>query len=584
MGKSAPSTPAAPDPVATANAQGAVNRETAISNATMSHTDQTSPYGSQTWALNTSTPGGKAWSDYQTSYSDWAANTDPNKGEAPAMPGKGIDPQWSLTTTLDPAQQGMLDSSNRLGQSALNIGEAQLGRVSDTLSSPLSAAGLGERKTTLPDLSAGMRTGIKPGGEIIGTVGMPNIGLMASAAPTSGGIKYDPGYSGVESLAGQAGDIQRNVDFSGLSSLPTNGDYSTDRQRVEDSLYGRQASRLDPQFTKAETDIKTDLTNRGIPEGSDAWNNAMESFNRSKTDAYDAARSSAIAAGGSEQSRMFADSLAGRQQGYTETMGAGNFANSAQAQSYGQLSTDRNRYTSEMDRLLSSNNTAQAQEFGQNLSNAQLNNTAQQQEYAQAADRTRIANEAQAQRYGQNANDAAFNNTALGQIGQQQLTAANFANSSRDAALNERAQLRNAPLQELAGLMGMGGVQTPTFGQVQTPQQAAPDLMGATYASYNGQVNAANAANANSTSMMNGLMGLGGSLGGAWIRSDRRVKRDIKRIGTADNGLPIYSYRYVWGGPTQIGVMAQDVERVNPAAVAEFGGIKAVDYGRAFEG
>lgn len=31
----------------------------------------------------------------------------------------------------------------------------------------------------------------------------------------------------------------------------------------------------------------------------------------------------------------------------------------------------------------------------------------------------------------------------------------------------------------------------------------------------------------------------------------------------------------------QIGLMAQDVEKVNPAAVAEFDGIKAVDYGMA---
>lgn len=526
MGKSTPSAPAAPDPVATANAQGAVNRETAISNATMSHVNQSSPYGSQSWSLNTSTPGGKAWSDYQNAYSTWSSNPDPNKGAAPEMPGKGIDPQWSLTTTLSPTQQGMLDSTNRIGQSALNAGESLLGRVSSDLSTPISTDGLSGRVMSVNG-SAPYQTGV---------------------APTSGGIKYSPGYGGVESLMGQAGAIQRGLDFSGLSSLPTNGDYSADRQRVEDALYGRQTSRLDPQFVKAEADIKTDLTNRGIPEGSAAWNNAMESFGRSKTDAYDAARSSAIAAGGTEQSRMFADALAGRQQGFTETTTAGQFGNAAQAQAFGQLSDDRNRYTNEMGRLFSANNAAQAQEYGQNLSSMQAGNTALGQQYA------------------------------------QDLTSVNFANAARDAALSERGTLRNTSLNDLRGLMGLGAVQNPSFGQVASPQMAAPDLMGATYASYNGQVNAANAAAANQTSMFNGLMGLGGSLGKAWITSDRRVKRDIRRIGFADNGLPLYRYRYAWGGPVQIGVMAQDVEKVNPAAVSEIGGIKAVDYGRAFEG
>lgn len=30
-------------------------------------------------------------------------------------------------------------------------------------------------------------------------------------------------------------------------------------------------------------------------------------------------------------------------------------------------------------------------------------------------------------------------------------------------------------------------------------------------------------------------------------------------MGQTDEGTPIYTYRYVWGGPVQMGVMAQDV-------------------------
>lgn len=64
--------------------------------------------------------------------------------------------------------------------------------------------------------------------------------------------------------------------------------------------------------------------------------------------------------------------------------------------------------------------------------------------------------------------------------------------------------------------------------------------------------------------------------------SDRRLKQDIRRIGTADNGLPIYAYAYR-NDPktTHIGFMADEVEKIHPEAVSEFMGAKMVDYGKA---
>jgi len=61
--------------------------------------------------------------------------------------------------------------------------------------------------------------------------------------------------------------------------------------------------------------------------------------------------------------------------------------------------------------------------------------------------------------------------------------------------------------------------------------------------------------------------------------SDRRVKKDIKKI--RDNGkIPIYEYRYKGESkrmPKLRGPMAQDVEKVLPGSVREFGGMKMVD-------
>ena len=47
-------------------------------------------------------------------------------------------------------------------------------------------------------------------------------------------------------------------------------------------------------------------------------------------------------------------------------------------------------------------------------------------------------------------------------------------------------------------------------------------------------------------------------------------------MGQTDEGTPIYTYRHVWGGPVQMGVMAQDVP---DAAVMTPSGYLAVDYG-----
>lgn len=78
-----------------------------------------------------------------------------------------------------------------------------------------------------------------------------------------------------------------------------------------------------------------------------------------------------------------------------------------------------------------------------------------------------------------------------------------------------------------------------------------------------------------------GLLGIAG-LGlqaAPFLFSDRTLKTDIERVGKTDDGLPVYTYRYKAGGPVQMGVMAQDVQKVKPEAVARIGGKLAVNYG-----
>lgn len=73
----------------------------------------------------------------------------------------------------------------------------------------------------------------------------------------------------------------------------------------------------------------------------------------------------------------------------------------------------------------------------------------------------------------------------------------------------------------------------------------------------------------------------GGDTGGGdtgW-GSDRRLKTDIRRLGTSPAGIPVYAFRYIWGGPLFIGTMAQDLLLIRPdAAIQTTSGYYMVNY------
>lgn len=149
---------------------------------------------------------------------------------------------------------------------------------------------------------------------------------------------------------------------------------------------------------------------------------------------------------------------------------------------------------------------------------------------------------------------------------------------ARQQALQEQAYLRNEPLNTLNAVRTGSQVTGPQFQNA--PQQATTqgaDLLGAAQAQYGAQLGGYNAQQAGQNNLMSGLF----NLGSAYMMSDRRLKTDIKLVGKLDNGLNVYQYRYKSGGPTQIGLMADEVEKVSPDAVATHeSGYKMVDYSK----
>lgn len=125
---------------------------------------------------------------------------------------------------------------------------------------------------------------------------------------------------------------------------------------------------------------------------------------------------------------------------------------------------------------------------------------------------------------------------------------------SRGTELNQ--QFFNNYLQQLSGLSGLGlqgGGLLANAGQQSTSKGGSPSTLGS----------------------------IASTVGGiASIFSDRRLKRDIKRVGEYSDGLGIYEYRYVMGVKRVLGVIADEVAKLRPWALGpKIAGYATVDYG-----
>lgn len=176
----------------------------------------------------------------------------------------------------------------------------------------------------------------------------------------------------------------------------------------------------------------------------------------------------------------------------------------------------------------------------------------------------------------------ALASSAIAMGGQEAARAFGQDLTARQQGIAEVMGQRNQPLSDLASLLsgtapgGLPGM--PGYSQFAT---SAPDIMGMTGSNYAAQMNhhaAQQGANA-------GLFGniFGGMLG---LLSDRRYKENIKKVGQLDNGLDVYVFNYKGSEIKQIGLMADEVEKVNSDAVHEMTDVpnmKYVDYGKAVE-
>lgn len=134
----------------------------------------------------------------------------------------------------------------------------------------------------------------------------------------------------------------------------------------------------------------------------------------------------------------------------------------------------------------------------------------------------------------------------------------------KGAELNN--QFSNNYLQQLSGLSGLG---LQAGGLVSNAGQQSTSTSQSTGTS-------------TGRGATEGSQGLLGSLigGAAAIFSDRRLKRDIEKVGEEADGLGVYAFRYVMHSKRILGVMADEVARLRPWALGPVrAGYQTVNYG-----
>lgn len=275
--------------------------------------------------------------------------------------------KWTQNTTLSPEQQAAVNSEMAIGKNLMGTAEGMLGRTNAAVAKDFDWSGMSPMGAT-------------PGA---------GQGLMAG------------------------------LNTASLGGMPTADDQG--RQRIEGALFDR----MRPEHQQQQAGLEAKLANMGLTRGSAQWNRELQR----QTDLQARERFNALEMGGQEQQRQFGMQMQGREQGWNELLGAGQFQNTAQQQNFG-----------------------------------------------------------------------------------QQMQTSNYQNQLRQQQIAEQQMARQMPLNELNAFMSGQQVAAPQFGNFNTSQAAgAVDYSGVAKDQYGAGMDAYNAKQKQSQGMMSGLTSLAGA-------------------------------------------------------------------------
>ena len=464
-----PDPPTPPNPIDTARASTGTNVSTAIANAFLNNVNQVTPTGSVSY----NPTGSYSW-------------TDPTTGT-----GYNI-PTFTATQTLSPQQAAIQGQTEASQLNLAGMANQQSQRVANLLSNSLDTS-----------------NALAPGNPY--WVSMQGV----SPAITS----YSAGGP-IQSGLGPLGNITQT--YAGPQ------DFGNDALSVQNAIM----QRMNPSLQQNRQALQQQLADQGIRYGSQAYSDAMATFNQQENDAR----------------------LGAVTQGYN----------------------------------------VQQQLINEAAQQAAFQNEAQQQGYEQQLGQGQFANAAQQQQYQQNALQAQFYNAGQAQDLAQAQSTFNAFNAARNQWMQEQFALRNQPINEITSLLSGSQVSQPNFVQTPGSQIATTDIAGIINQNFNQQLSSYQQQSQNVNNLVGGILGLGaGALKASDERVKENITKVGTVFAAPDTQpkmgsvigkekLPIYQYSYKTdpASTMHIGPMAQDVERMDPKAVKTIGGVKHIDTSR----
>jgi hypothetical protein len=387
------------------------------------------------------------WANRPTVNTPWGTESWQSSAKIDPATGKPVT-SWTQNTALSPAAQQALNSQMQVDLGKSQLAENSIGRMKDAYSQPFDWSNL-QARGQAPQ-AGGLQAGSLGAGPNIQAGNLDANGYMSSGA-------------------GQG--IMAGLNTGSLGGMPTADDAG--RQRIEQALMAR----MRPENDRNTAALEGKLANMGLTRGSAAWNRESQRLgDQQSRQAFDAMNTA-----GNEQQRMFGMQMQGRQQGWNELQGAGQFQNQAQNQRFNQGMGQN------------------AQNFG--MQQAAGNQNFDQQRAAADSNFNRQAGAGQ-QNFDQQ-------RMAGSQNFDQGMAASSYNNQLRQQQIAEQQMQRAMPLNEMNAILTGAQVGMPTMPDFNTSQKAGGvNYSGAARDQYSGAMDAYNAKQSGQQGMMSGLGGL----------------------------------------------------------------------------
>ena len=167
--------------------------------------------------------------------------------------------------------------------------------------------------------------------------------LMQSLLPQAGnlqGINFDPSK------------IQSSIDFSQAGAIPGAGDFGAQTKQAQDAVYQSGMGLLQPTFDLQNRQIEQQLADKGLPVGSEAYNQEKDRIAREQGFQQNQLALNAVGAGNQQYQNLFQNALAGHAANASDLMTNASLNNQAEQLGLGQSQGVRANQLQELASLL----------------------------------------------------------------------------------------------------------------------------------------------------------------------------------------------------------------------------------------